>query len=295
MSLSALIEYNKNVSTFCLYIYTANVFCLEITGLNLTTFSRYPGVSSTQQVVTVNGVPAMADSSHVWLPCLEDFLYTESNYRSSKVLVQNPPANILAEIGFDCVTATRNAQELEAAKGSNNFDTNTLPIQNSATEDTLYDQIVQFEEFNGEVIRNYSNISEQVDSLRNAMPMEVVDSGEQTSCKESENVEEELKENSTASSGKKPQDTATSKSPKIPRKAGDYRRRREKANEREKQRIVVLKNAMNVLKNAIPAARDKRKITKLEVLKLAQDYISSLKAQLMEDPGVDDSEDYMVI
>lgn len=272
------------------------MFCLEITGLNLTTFSGYPGVSSTQQVLTVNGVPAL-DPSHVWLPCLEDFLYTESDHKSSKVLVQNPATNILAEIGFDCVTTSRNVEELGAAKDSTcvekGFDTSNLQVQNSTTEDTLYDQIVQLEEFDGEVIRNYSNTPEQVDSFKNGMLMAVVDSGGQTSLKESENMEGKLKENSTTSSGKKPQDTATSKSPKTPRKAGDYRRRREKANEREKQRIVVLKNAMNVLKNAIPAAREKRKITKLEVLKLAQDYINSLKAQLMED--AEDNEDYVVL
>ena len=283
-----------NVYTPCLYTYLTNVFCLEMTGLNLTTFSDYPVVSPTQQVMTLNGVPAL-DPSHMWLPCLEEVLYTDDT--TSAVLVQNPSGNILAEIGVDCITTASNTHKLRAAKGDscteNGFNTSNLQVQNSAIEDTLYDQIVQLEEFNGEVIRNYSNTPKQIASVQNGIPMEVVDSGEKTVWKESENMERKLEENPTVPSGTKRQDAAISKSPKTPRKAGDYRRRREKANEREKQRIVVLKNAMNVLKNAIPAAREKRRVTKLEVLKLAQDYISSLKAQLMEEP--EDNEDYMVV
>lgn len=61
--------------------------------------------------------------------------------------------------------------------------------------------------------------------------------------------------------------------------------KRERANEREKQRVVVLKQAMHVLKNAVPAAREKTKITKLEILKLALDHITSLKLQLGADPA----------
>ena len=62
--------------------------------------------------------------------------------------------------------------------------------------------------------------------------------------------------------------------------AGCRRQRRERANEREKQRVVVLKRAMDVLKNAVPAAREKTKITKLEILKLALEHIAALKLQL---------------
>lgn len=63
----------------------------------------------------------------------------------------------------------------------------------------------------------------------------------------------------------------------------EFRRRREKANEREKQRVMVQKHAMNVLKNSIPAARGRTKITKLEILNLAQDYIHSLTLELLKD------------
>ncbi|XP_046859025.1 uncharacterized protein LOC124452510 [Xenia sp. Carnegie-2017] len=73
---------------------------------------------------------------------------------------------------------------------------------------------------------------------------------------------------------------------KATSKTSNHRRvRRERANEREKQRIVVMKNAMNILKNAVPTAREKQKITKLELLKLASDYISSLSKQLLVEPS----------
>ena len=70
---------------------------------------------------------------------------------------------------------------------------------------------------------------------------------------------------------------------KSPPLAGCGRQRRERANAREKQRVVTLKRAMNVLKDAVPAAREKTKITKLEVLKLALQHIAALKLQLVGD------------
>ena len=262
-----------------------------MTGLNPTTFSA---VVLPTQVVNFIEVPGM-DPSPLWFPELEDYLYTENDYVTNYATVSNFAGkdSVYTENNFKIITAT-NIQERgpnDAAKGNISIeDGNNLPVKNSVTEDILYDQIVQLEEFDGEVIQKCSNTLEN--SFTKGIAMEVIDSGKQATLEESGNMPGKLKENSAVVSSSKLQDTPIPKSPKSSRKATDCRRRREKANEREKHRIVVLKNAMNVLKNAIPAARGKTKITKLEVLKLAQDYINSLRAQLMEEPAGDPSSQF---
>jgi uncharacterized protein YwqG len=257
-----------------------------MTGSNLTTFSRYPMVLSTQQVVNFNEVPVLAHA--VWLPDLEDYLYAWNDQKTSNLQNSTAMGSTRTENGFKIVTTTNVQEDHEhpPAKGTiftkNSFNTKNSPVQHSTAKDILYDQIVHLEEFDGEVIQNYSNSPVASDSFASGITMEVIDSGKQTTLNERGNTEGKLKEISAVASSSKSQDT--SKSPKTSRKATDCRRRREKANEREKQRIVVLKNAMNVLKNTIPAAREKTKITKLEVLKLARDYINSLRSQLMDEP-----------
>ena len=240
------------------------MFCLEITS--------YPVVLPIEQV---NDVPVL-DWTRAWLPVhLENFLFTESGAKTNRLPVPfaEKDGSIQTKNSYKIISANSN---VTAVDGYNS--------QLQKSENVLYDQIAQLNEFDGEALINCFNTSEQSQSFTKGITMEVRDSDEKGTLEESGNTDGKLKENSVVARSSKARDKAISKSPKTSRKATDHRRRREKANEREKQRIVVLKNAMDVLKNTIPAARGKTKITKLELLKLAQEYINSLNAQLMEEP-----------
>lgn len=61
------------------------------------------------------------------------------------------------------------------------------------------------------------------------------------------------------------------------------RLRRIRANNRERRRIQAINDAMEALRKAIPSTNNKRKLTKLELLKLAQDYIRDLSEMLCSD------------
>ena len=241
-----------------------HMFCLEITS--------YPVVLPIDQV---NEVPIL-NPTRACLPLnLENFLFTESDTKTNHL-----PASYA---GKNSSIQTKNTFKIISASGNiTSVDEYNSQLQKS--EDILYEQIAQLNECNGEVLLNCFNTSEQSQSFNKGITMEVRDYSEKATLEESGNTDRKLKENSVVARSSKTRDKAISKSPKTSRKASDNRRRREKANEREKQRIVVLKNAMDVLKNTIPAARGKTKITKLELLKLAQEYINSLNAQLMEEP-----------
>lgn len=56
----------------------------------------------------------------------------------------------------------------------------------------------------------------------------------------------------------------------------DPRLRRIRANNRERRRIQAINDAMEALRRVIPNTNNKRKLTKLELLRLAQDYIRDL-------------------
>ena len=56
----------------------------------------------------------------------------------------------------------------------------------------------------------------------------------------------------------------------------DPRLRRIRANNRERRRIQAINDAMEALRKVIPNTNKKRKLTKLELLRLAQDYIRDL-------------------
>lgn len=56
----------------------------------------------------------------------------------------------------------------------------------------------------------------------------------------------------------------------------DPRLRRIRANNRERRRIQAINDAMEALRKVIPNTDNKRKLTKLELLKLAQEYIRDL-------------------
>ena len=61
------------------------------------------------------------------------------------------------------------------------------------------------------------------------------------------------------------------------------RLRRIRANNRERRRIQAINDAMEALRKAIPSTNNKRKLTKLELLRLAQDYIRNLSEMLCSD------------
>ena len=61
------------------------------------------------------------------------------------------------------------------------------------------------------------------------------------------------------------------------------RLRRIRANNRERRRIQAINDAMEALRKAIPSTNNNRKLTKLELLRLAQDYIRDLSEMLCSD------------
>lgn len=63
----------------------------------------------------------------------------------------------------------------------------------------------------------------------------------------------------------------------------ELRLRRIRANNRERRRIQAINDAMEALRKAIPSTNNKRKLTKLELLRLAQDYIRDLSEMLCSD------------
>lgn len=230
---------------------------------------------------------------------------TKNAFRCSTAtnIANRPPkVSILSEIGFNLATTTdvqghnqslfpsgsiftvndfnivptmcRHEGKLNFAKDNIGVESiNTTKIstgQYSTAEDNLCGQIGQLGELRRKMNPNHVNSSDECDCFRDGISME-------GTLQERGNPKGELMENS--SMAKSPEIT---RSPKAPRKSTDIRRRRKKANEREKQRIVVLQSALNVLKNSVPAAREKTKITKLEVLQLAREYINSLRVQLMD-------------
>ena len=79
----------------------------------------------------------------------------------------------------------------------------------------------------------------------------------------------------------------------VKRASLDSRIRRLRANDRERRRIQSINGAMEALRKAIPDTREKRKITKLQILRLAQRYIHTLTEILRTDsemsPGTNDN------
>lgn len=61
--------------------------------------------------------------------------------------------------------------------------------------------------------------------------------------------------------------------------------RRVKANDRERNRMHNLNEALDRLRKHLPASKDDSKMTKIETLKSAQEYIQALSRLLMETAG----------
>lgn len=74
------------------------------------------------------------------------------------------------------------------------------------------------------------------------------------------------------------QHTISNSHQKKPAKSNplEPRLRRIRANNRERRRIQAINDAMEALRKAIPNTNNKRKLTKLELLRLAQEYIRDL-------------------
>lgn len=105
----------------------------------------------------------------------------------------------------------------------------------------------------------------------------------QTTCKSRSNIKSS-KLNSTThqeatntTNQDKGKDSATSGDKTFIKKI-----RRVKANDRERNRMHNLNEALDRLRKHLPAAKDESKMTKIETLKSAQEYIQALSRLLME-------------
>uniref|UniRef100_A0A0B8RYM0 Class A basic helix-loop-helix protein 15 n=1 Tax=Philothamnus irregularis TaxID=1899461 RepID=A0A0B8RYM0_9SAUR len=68
---------------------------------------------------------------------------------------------------------------------------------------------------------------------------------------------------------------------KLPWSSKDRRLRRLESNERERQRMHKLNNAFQALREVIPHVRAENKLSKIETLTLAKNYIKSLTSTIL--------------
>lgn len=66
------------------------------------------------------------------------------------------------------------------------------------------------------------------------------------------------------------------------------RLRRLRANDRERKRVHMINCAMDSLRSVVPGLRDKRKLTKLELLRAANQYIWLLNESLRTNRSIDE-------
>uniref|UniRef100_A0AC35UAR8 BHLH domain-containing protein n=1 Tax=Rhabditophanes sp. KR3021 TaxID=114890 RepID=A0AC35UAR8_9BILA len=66
--------------------------------------------------------------------------------------------------------------------------------------------------------------------------------------------------------------------------------RRQKANNRERNRMHGLNNAMDCLRKCVPLTTHHQKLSKIETLRLARNYITALKKMLNEPSNLFDLE-----
>ncbi|XP_062999380.1 class A basic helix-loop-helix protein 15 [Elgaria multicarinata webbii] len=74
---------------------------------------------------------------------------------------------------------------------------------------------------------------------------------------------------------------AASRPAKLPWSSRDRRLRRLESNERERQRMHKLNNAFQALREVIPHVRAENKLSKIETLTLAKNYIKSLTSTIL--------------
>ncbi|XP_061455928.1 class A basic helix-loop-helix protein 15 [Rhineura floridana] len=105
---------------------------------------------------------------------------------------------------------------------------------------------------------------------------------EEALCQETTQSREELlkclrrKEKRNKESQKTP-----SRPAKLPWGTKDRRLRRLESNERERQRMHKLNNAFQALREVIPHVRAENKLSKIETLTLAKNYIKSLTSTIL--------------
>ncbi|XP_060116706.1 class A basic helix-loop-helix protein 15 [Heteronotia binoei] len=73
----------------------------------------------------------------------------------------------------------------------------------------------------------------------------------------------------------------SARSTKLPWSSKDRRLRRLESNERERQRMHNLNNAFQALREVIPHVRAENKLSKIETLTLAKNYIKSLTSTIL--------------
>lgn len=106
--------------------------------------------------------------------------------------------------------------------------------------------------------QNFSQVSSQSSTIPSVNPL--------TSSNEERFYQQNISNSPTKKSAK-----STSLEPRL---------RRIRANNRERRRIQAINDAMEALRKAIPNTNNKRKLTKLELLRLAQEYIRELSEML---------------
>ncbi|XP_077172828.1 class A basic helix-loop-helix protein 15 [Paroedura picta] len=74
---------------------------------------------------------------------------------------------------------------------------------------------------------------------------------------------------------------AAARPSKLPWSSKDRRMRRLESNERERQRMHNLNNAFQALREVIPHVRAENKLSKIETLTLAKNYIKSLTSTIL--------------
>ena len=84
-----------------------------------------------------------------------------------------------------------------------------------------------------------------------------------------------------------PDSTTSSLNPPVI-SAPNTRVKRLRANDRERRRVHLINCAMDSLRNAVPGLKDKRKLTKLELLRGAYQYIWLLDQSLRTGKSIDE-------
>ncbi|NXF71023.1 BHA15 protein, partial [Sclerurus mexicanus] len=90
-----------------------------------------------------------------------------------------------------------------------------------------------------------------------------------------------LRRREKRSGGNKESSKITPARAKRPWSAKDRRLRRLESNERERQRMHKLNNAFQALREVIPHVRAENKLSKIETLTLAKNYIKSLTSIIL--------------
>ncbi|XP_015267705.1 PREDICTED: class A basic helix-loop-helix protein 15 [Gekko japonicus] len=105
---------------------------------------------------------------------------------------------------------------------------------------------------------------------------------EDAACQEPAQKKDELLKCSRRQEKRNKESSKTAaRSTKLPWSSKDRRLRRLESNERERQRMHNLNNAFQALREVIPHVRAENKLSKIETLTLAKNYIKSLTSTIL--------------